>query len=109
MIYLVFTAVFVVTGLIMVNHSFTTLKGTHVAIGVASLFAAAICLIGYVISETPDLLDYDARQAPYYQDALNGTPAAMLAYCDNAPRYFGDCLARLELEATVTAQARGER
>lgn len=111
MIYLMFMAAFFIVALITHRIAFNTLKTNYLVVCVFSLFAGAVCLILWAYNEPTlsDMLNYTERQAPYYQDAIDGTPSAMLAYCDNAPRYFGDCLARLELAATVTAQAGGDR
>lgn len=109
MFYMALTVACTLVGLAMVRHAFKDGEAHHLLVGIISLCVAALFLILLMLNNPLLPLNHAERQAPYYQDAANGTPSAMLAYCDNAPRYFGDCLARLELEATVTAQARGER
>lgn len=109
-IYLVLIVVCLVIAALAIKRAFSVYEDRYIVILGAALICAAVLFMLWLFNISPvaDMLDYEGRQAPYYQDAINGTPSAMLAYCDNGPRYFGDCLARLEIESTVTAQARGE-
>lgn len=109
MAYLVLIVIFLTVSALSMKRAFRSFEDRYMLLFGAALICAAVVLMVWLFNQSPvaDMLDYEGRQAPYYQDAVNGTPSAILAYCDNAPRYFGDCLARLELESTATASARG--